>query len=108
MFAHTRASSLLVCLLWFGLAPTTMLVAHVGTPTVTTTTTSATTPSTALTTNDSVPLGVTTTTSQVIEWDVPQSSDFQPGAVAVDGQGKNVGLWFVTRDGSPRVLRLQP
>jgi hypothetical protein len=56
---------------------------------------------------------VTTTTSPVTEWDVSTISnsgiDAQPGAVSVDkNNGRKAGIWFVTRFGDFRVIRLQP
>lgn len=60
-------------------------------------------------------------TTQVVEWDVSSAYngdgtctppgfcvDAQPGAVAVDKRGENSALWFVTRGGDFRILRLQP
>src|SRR5437764_2801984 len=108
MLAHTRASSLYVCL-FFGFAPTTILVAQVGTapanstvatttsnvtntagtltspPTTTpttTTTTTTTTPTTTTTTPTTTPT-TSTPTAEVIEWDTSntQTLDQQPGAI---------------------------
>jgi hypothetical protein len=61
------------------------------------------------TTSNPTPMPTTTVAqTQLIEWDLPAEGDATPGAVAVDKFGSNNGIWFVTRDGVPRVIRLQP
>jgi len=48
-----------------------------------------------------------TGTARVIEWDIPQQDDIEPGSIVTDLTGANNRLWFVTRIGiGPRVYRL--
>jgi hypothetical protein len=55
------------------------------------------------------------TSTRVIEWDLPANFDGRPGAISMDpsyglsihSNGGNK-LWFVTRDGLPRVFTLEP
>jgi hypothetical protein len=46
----------------------------------------------------------------LVEWDLPQGVDFQPGAIVVDSQGHDKSrVWFVTRFGAPaKVYRFDP
>jgi len=48
-------------------------------------------------------------TVHLIEFDLPMNADAQPGAMIVDTRGDdNNRLWFVTRLGTPHVIRLSP
>ena len=52
---------------------------------------------------------VQTTTAHIVEWDLPAIADASPGAMVVDTSGDdNNRLWFVTRLGAQRVIRLDP
>lgn len=77
----------------FGLAAATTVAAQTGTLAASNTTTNT---------------SITYTTTQLVEWDLPAAMDLYPGAVQVDHTGRNSGLWFVTRQGAPRVLHFLP
>lgn len=48
-----------------------------------------------------------TGTARVIEWDIPQQADLEPGSIVTDLTGDTDRLWFVTRIGTgPRVYRM--
>jgi hypothetical protein len=44
----------------------------------------------------------------IIEWDLPQAMDTSPGAMMVDRGSEPNRVWFVTRDGVPRVFQFLP
>ena len=47
------------------------------------------------------------TTAHIVEFDLPAPADASPGAMIVDSQGRDKNrLWFVTRLGNQRVVRL--
>src|SRR3954454_3733169 len=44
--------------------------------------------------------------ARIVEWDLPQDADFNPGAIVVDTRGEdNNAVWFVTRLGGQKVYR---
>ena len=48
-------------------------------------------------------------TAHIVEWDLPAIADASPGAMIVDTTGDDQNrLWFVTRLGAQRVIRLDP
>jgi len=69
----------------------------------------STTPAVAQTSPAATQPSTTPTTVRLIEWDLPQQMDNQPGAMVVDVQGDRNRLWFVTRlqnGDAPRVYRV--
>src|SRR6267142_872152 len=102
MWSRVRLSSLFIALLVFGFTHPMVVAQILGTPP----------PAPANgTTTPPAPL-TTTGTAQLIEWDLSaiyrDGVDAQPGAVAVEKNGSRSGLWFVTRGGDVRIIRLQP
>jgi hypothetical protein len=57
-----------------------------------------------------LPVAATAQTSaHIVEWDLPMRADASPGAILVDSQGDDINrLFFVTRLGAQRVIRLEP
>ena len=52
---------------------------------------------------------VQTRTTHIVEFDLPAPADASPGAMIVDSQGQDSNrIWFVTRLGVQRVIRLDP
>ena len=52
---------------------------------------------------------VQTRTTHIVEFDLPAPADASPGAMIVDSQGQdNNRIWFVTRLGLQRVIKLEP
>ena len=48
-------------------------------------------------------------TTHIIEWTLPMAADASAGAMIVDTQGRDINrLWFVSRLGQQRVVRLDP
>jgi len=55
------------------------------------------------------PTGSQTTFTHIVEWDIPSGGDLEPGAVALDTQGKDKNrVWFLTRNGAQKVYRFDP
>ena len=64
------------------------------------------TTSTETSTSTSLPM---TTSTHIVEWDIPALGDVEPGAVAVDSHGKDKNrIWFLTRTGAQKVYRFDP